>query len=502
MLRQLQLGQSEREIAGDLSVSRKTVAKYRRWAEKTGLLGAGALPEAQEIAQKLKGPDGFSSPGPASVVEPYRPIVLQLRQQRVEMRAIHQILREQHGFAGSYSALKRFVRSVEPRGPEPVVRVETEPGEEAQVDFGYAGPLPDPVTGKLRATWIFVMTLSWSRHQYVERVWDQSIGTWLACHVHAFEFFGGVPNKIKIDNLKAGIAKAIYRDPVLTQAYRELAEHYQFVVSPCRVRTPQHKGKVESGVHYVKRNALAGREFPSLLLWNEYLLRWVVEVAGQREHGTTHERPLERFDTGERVRLRPLPPARYELTLFKKATLHPDCHVVFEKAFYSAPYRLIGEKLLLKATPQRVEIYCENERIASHPRALRPGTRQTNPDHLPPAKVEGLMTTPQRVRERAAAIGPSTAEVVERLLQERPLDRLRAAQGIVKLRDRFGASRLEAACRRALAFEDLSYGTIKRILEKGMEQAPVEAADRGPVPQTAVFARSVKEILSEDLGWN
>jgi hypothetical protein len=253
----------------------------------------------------------------------------------------------------------------------------------------------------------------------------------------------------------------------------------------------------------VKGNALAGRTFRDRAEGNAHLQRWVIEVAGQRDHGTTHEKPLVRFETTERAALRPLPPVRYELSIWKKAKLHPDCHAVFERSYYSGPHRLIGETLWMRATPWRVELYHEHERVASHERAAKPGTRRTNPDHLPPAKVAGLMATPILVREQAAATGPATAEMIERLLGERPLDRLRGAQGILRFRERFGSARVEAACRRALLYEDVSYNTIKRILKLGLDHEPCETLDRGAVPRTAVHARPASEILPSGGGsWN
>lgn len=495
VLRRLRLGETARQVARDLGLARGTVAKYRRWAEEEGLLVAEGLADPAEMIRRLQKYQAAEQPGPDSIVEPHREKVKQLRLVGVHMRAIHQVLRDLHGFTGSYSAIRRFVWKLEPHTPEAMVRVETMPGEEAQVDFGYVGRMADPTSGELRKTWAFVMTLGFSRHQYVELVPDQSIATWLRCHVNAFEAFGGVPERIVLDNLKAAIVKGVLHDPVLTRAYRDLAEHYGFLVSPCRPRTPQHKGKVERGVGYVKGNALAGRTFRDRTEANEHVQRWVIEVAGQRDHGTTHEKPLERFETTERAALGPLPADRYELVTWKKAKLHPDCHVVFERSYYSAPHRLIGQTLWVRATPWRVELYHEHERVASHERATKSGTWRRHDDHLPPEKLVGLMATPSFVRERAAAVGTATVEVVERMLAERPLDRLRAAQGLLRFGERFGTARLEAACRRALAYESVSYGAIKRILARGLDREPVETADRGPVPRTAVYARPACEIL-------
>jgi transposase len=501
IIRRVRLGQKDRQIARELGQARKTVAKYRRWAQAHDLLTADALADPQEIFTRLKTAEGDAAPGPDSVVEPYRAVVVAKRDEGVEIRALYQILRDHHDYRGSYSALKRFVRRLEARTPEAYCRVETPPGQEAQVDFGHAGRMVDPVSGRLSPAWVFVMTLSFSRHQYIEFVADQSIGTWLACHVAAFESFGGVVERVVIDNLKAGVARAVWLDPVLTRAYRDLAEHYGFVVAPCQVRTPRHKGKVESGVHYVKRNCLAGRTFADRNAANEHGRRWVVEVAGQRDHGTTHRRPLQQFETIEKPALGPLPATRYELTTWKQAKLHPDCHVVFEKSYYSAPHRLIGQTLWVKATPKRVEIHHDHERVATHPRAVQPGQRLTSPTHLPPAKLAGLMATPALLRQKAAAVGPATSELIEQLLGDRPLDRLRTAQGILRLQQRHGPARLEAACRRALSYATISYPVIKRILERGLEVQAADVVERGPIPSTAVFARPASDILGAKR-WN
>lgn len=492
MIRRFRLGEKDRQIARDLGVARNTVAGYRQWAKQQNLLEGSELPDPAAIEQALEATTPAREPGPASCVEKYRAIVVEKREKGVEMKALLRILRE-HGFEGSYSALRRFVKRIERRAPDTFVRVETAPGQEAQVDFGYVGEFFDLLSGQWRKAWVFVMTLSFSRHQYVEIVFDQKVETWIDLHIRAFEAFGGCVERVVIDNLKAGIVKAVVHDAQAQRSYRELAEHYGFLISPCRPRTARLKGKVESGVRYVKRNALAGRTFASVQEANDYLGRWVKEVAGERDHGTTHEPPLVRFEE-ERPALRPLPQSRYEIVVWKRAKLHPDCHVVFEYSYYSAPYRLVGQELWIRATPRRVEIYHDFERTATHPRATRKGQRLTIEDHLPPEKIEGLLAEPVRIRSLASKVGAATAELIDHLLGERPLDRLRTAQAILGLGRRHGLERLEAACRRALAFNDTRYHTIRRILKDGYDLEPVGPVEAGPLPKTAVFARSITEL--------
>jgi transposase len=424
--------------------------------------------------------------------------VAKLRREGVEIAAIHQRLTER-GYTGSYSSVYRFVRNLEPRTPDVAVRVETPPGEEAQVDFGYAGQMVDPGTGELRRTWMFVMTLSWSRHQYVEFVFDQKVGTWLRLHRNAFAFFRGVPERIVIDNLKAGIRRVCPDEPLAQQSYRECAEHYGFLISPCRPRTPRHKGKVEKGgIHYVKRNFLGGREPTTLTQANRDVRHWALTVAGERVHGTTKERPLERFEL-ERRALRPLPDAPYDMAVWKEVKLHRDCYLVFDQAYYSAPFRLVGQKLRVRGGSREVQIFTPDyQLVATHPRAQRPGRRQTHPDHLPPHKVPGLMLTRDACRQQASATGPATRQVVDGMLDHRPEDRLRTAGRLLRLGDCFGLERLEMACARALRFGDPAYMTIKRILEQGLDLEELPVTDT-PSPALA-FARPAAELVGHLAG--
>jgi transposase len=500
ILRLVKLGKSNRSIASAMKIDRKTVGKYRVWAEELDLLDR-ELPSREELHRLLE--ESWPSQRPpqnTSTVAPFHDIVVELREQKVEIAAIHQRLVDDHHYGGSYSAVWRYVNTLEPQRPDVVVRVEVKPGEEGQVDFGSAGQMIDPKTGELRRAWVFVMTLSWSRHQYVEFVFDQKIETWLLLHRHAFEFFGGVPERIVLDNLKAAIVKACWEDPQVQRAYRECAEHYGFLIAPCRVGTPEHKGKVEQGgVHYVKRNFLAGRKPMLLTDANQAGLRWVERVAGQRRHGTTKQKPLVRFEGVEAEALQPLPVSPYEPATWKQVKLHRDCYVVFEQAYYSAPHQLVGQTLWVRGGARTVELYSqEHQRVATHDRARQPGDRITNLNHLPPEKLPGLMLTRPICREQAAAIGPATSEVVEGLLNHRPEDRLRTAGRLLGLAQRFTPERLEAACRRALHFDDPAYTTIKRILEQELDAEPLPAP---PPPAPArTFVRNAQEFARTFLG--
>ncbi len=503
ILRRTRAGESERAIARALSVGRPTVRKYRSWGMKMGLL-EGELPSTPELHALLQStiPEA-APPQTISAVEPHREVVLRWREQGVETQAIYQRLRDDHAFSGSYAAVWRFVRHLEPVTPDVTVRIEVKPGVEAQVDFGYVGLIWDPVRKQWRKAWVFVMTLSYSRHQYVELVFDQTVTTWLKLHVHAFEYFGGVPQRIVLDNLKAAIIKACFEDPTVQRSYRELAEYYNFLIAPCRPATPEHKGKVESGVHYVKRNFLAGQSFADINQANAKVLVWVERVAGQRIHGTTKTKPLVRFSECEQAALLPLPTSAYDLAVWKEATVHRDCYVVFENAYYSAPFRLAGQKVWVRGGLSSVGIYVDYHLVATHLRATELGQRVTNLDHLPPYKVAGLTQTREVCQEQAAQIGCNTAEVVARLLAERPVDRLPMVHRILSLSKTYGPVRLERACARALHFEDYRARTIRQILLNGLDLAALPAF-LDLESAKPFFARAPEDLLPGlgGLSWN
>ena len=498
LLRHLQQNQSNRAVHRALGLSRETVAKYRQWAEKEGLL-SGPLPSLADLQTRLQASLPSAPPQTVSTVEPYRAVVVKLREEGLEIEALYQRLREGHGYTGKYSSVWRFVRALEPKRPDAVVRVEVAPGEEAQVDFGAAGRLFDPQQQKVRKAWIFVMTLSFSRHQYVEIVFDQTVPTWLELHRHAFEFFGGVPQRVVLDNLKAAITQACVDDPQVQRAYWDCAEHYHFLIRPCRVATPEHKGKVENGVRYVTRNFLAGRDYTTpqhhVQQANQDARRWVTEVAGVRRHGTTKRQPLEQFTAIEQARLQPLPAEPFEAVMWKQVKLHRDCYVVFDNAYYSAPHRAIGELLWVCGTAKKVQIYREFELLATHSRATQPGQRQTLLDHLPPEKVAGLTLTPQACLDRAAQIGPYTAEAMTLLLAERPVDRLRAVHRLLTQAEKEGAARFERACARALAYHAVTVRTLHNILTSGVADLPEVGLRPEAAPEWPTHARPVNDLV-------
>lgn len=512
LLRRLRAGESRNAIVRAMHLSPNTVTTYRRWAEQQQLL-TGTLPDLMTLDQLREQTVEHRPRHPnESSLASYRTEVAELVEQGYKPRVIWRMLHRQHPeqFNGSESALRRLVKSVRASQPPAVtMRLETTPGEVAQADFGFIGYLRHPQTQQPCKAWVFVMTLAWSRHQYAEIVGDQTTPTWLLCHQHAFEYFSGAPQRVVLDNLKAAIIQAytVDHDPEVQQSYRECAEHYHFLIDPCLPRKPQHKGKVErGGVGYLKQSFVPLLlEGATLTEANQQLRQWLFHTAGLRVHGTTHETPLSRFEHTERAALQPLPSTAYDPAVWKSCKLHRDCHVTFEKSYYSAPYRFVGQKLWIRAGLQEVRLFTERfELVATHSRASHVGQRFTQPDHLPTGKAQALTLTRQTCQGQADAIGPSTAQVIAELLASRPIDRFRSAVLILHLAERYTPTRLEAACTLALAHGDANCRTLQRILRDGLETTPLPVA---PAVSTEplTFARNSAELAEAILGgtpWN
>jgi transposase len=502
IIRHIREGRSDRQVAKDLGVDRRTVKRYRDWAQRERML-TGDLPDSESLLKilDLTMPEKMP-PQNSSKADPYRFRIKELLEQKVKVTAIYDRLREE-GYQGSYASVLRLARQIEPKPIDVCVRKECQPGEEAEVDFGYVGMLKDH-EGNLRKAWAFVMVLGWSRYAYVEFVFDQKVATWLNCHRNALAFFGGVPLRVVIDNLKSGITQAVWDDPQIQMAYRECAEYYGFLILPCRPATPEHKGKVEGGVGYVKGRFMGGRGPMSLAQANQEVRKWCQEQAGLRIHGTTKEQPRRQFEEVEQKRLKPLPVTPYDLAIWKKAKLHRDCHIVFEGSYYSAPFRLVGQSLWVCGGTRQVRLFNEKyELVATHERAEKPGSRQTHRDHYPPEKLPGLERTREGCLAQATELGPAIQQVVEQILADPVMERLHQAGRLLGLSEKYGSQRLNDACQRALGFGDPAYKTVKGILQKQLEQ--IEASTPVHLPPAHAFCRQPEELvgaLAEVQSWN
>ena len=297
------------------------------------------------------------------------------------------------------------------------------------------------------------------------------------------------------DNLKAAVLQALVHDPILGEAYRRMALYYGFLISPTIPHTPRHKGKVENGVHYVKRNFFAGQEFVDIQIANTHLRDWILNTAGVRKHGTTSEAPLRLFHETEKACLQLLPVQPFQLMDIHMVKVHPDCHVVINRSFYSVPFGYVGQELAAHVSENFVEIYNGQDLVTTHPRCTRAGQWQTRMEDYPPAKAAYLIRTPLYCKNLATKIGPSTLNVVEQLLADRPLDRLRSVQAILQLEESVGSKRLEAACARAAHFGDVRYRQIKLILNAALDCEPLPQTQPAKPELSHTFARRGEEFF-------
>ena len=495
VIHRMRMGETDRAIARSKLMGRLKCAHVRAVADENGWLEETPLPDDKILAEAFKKPSPNTTQ--TSQCKPYEKQIKKWVEAGIQGTTIHRALVEQFGFAGSYSSVRRHLRKIDKAKPDTTCMLDFAPGEAVQVDFGKGPDITDAFTGQKSKTWIFVMTLCFSRHMYAEIITDQKVPTWLACHRRAFEFFNGIPHKVIIDNAKCAITRACYRDPEVQRSYGELAEGYGFLISPCPPRDPKKKGRVESGVKYVKKNFVPLRQFRSLTDASQQLKIWLMETAGNRIHGTTRQKPLTMFAETEKLMLQPLPDVPPQLAQWTQVKVHGNCHVQFEKSYYSAPFRLVRQQLWLKATDNTVKLYRELKLVAVHPRLKKPGSKSTIDEHLPPEALAYKMQDPQWCLKQAKEIGSHCHQFIRELFADRVLDNLRAAQGVVGLKKKYGPARLEAACRRALFFGNPKYRTVKSILSQGLDQVPVEN-DQVPLSSTytssARFLRAAAEL--------
>ena len=345
-------------------------------------------------------------------------------------------------------------------------------------------PIVDRTTGEIRQAQIFVAVLGASNYTYAEATWTQGLDDWLMAHVRAFAFFGGVPEIVVPDNLKAGVQAAHRYEPDLNPSYADLAAHYGVAVIPARACKPRDKAKVEAGVLVVERWILARlrhRSLFGLAELNQVLGEWLAALnhrAFQKLSGSRREW----FETLEQPALRPLPAEPYEFARWKKARVNIDYHIEAERHYYSVPYTLVRQEVDVRLTATTVEVFHHRQRMAGYRRDPRPGRYTTVTAHMPKAHREYAEWTPERLVRWADQTGPSTAALVERILATRPHPQqgYRSCLGILRLGKTYGADRLEAACRRALAIGGFSYKSVDSILKRGLDQQPLP----DPTPST------------------
>jgi transposase len=477
-------GRSKNEIAGSLGLSRNTVRKYVAAAEAAGMT-PGGLAVSQERWGELAR-EWFPELADTSLRQVTWPAIAGHRDYIVEQLAagvtvstIHQRLRDERGLAVSVASLRRYVAANLPeevrRSQVTVLRlVPAEPGAEAQIDYGQLGRWLDPRTGRRHVVNAFAMVLCCSRHMFVRPVISMDRHAWTECHVEAFGFFGGVPGRLVPDNLKTGVDRPDLYDPRINRSYAELAAHYGCLVDPARSRKPKDKAQVERPMPYIRDSFWRGREFTSVEQMQSEAVRWSAGVAGQRScRPLDGAAPAAVFQAVEKDALAPLPRAPFVLADWSRCKVGPDIHASVARVLYSIPWQHIGKTLDVRLTSSMAQFFDHGELVKTHVRKLR--GKQTDLSDYPPEKIAFHMRTPAWCRNKAAETGPACAALIGGLLEENALYRLRAAQGVLHLADKYQPGRLEAACAKAAAAGDPSYRTVKGILAAGTEQTPVIA---------------------------
>jgi len=493
-------GRPKAVIAESLGVDPKTIRKYVKLAEDAGLSpGAQALSreEWSELVRSFSPElvDARRRSLTRKVIEPYRPRIEEMLETNT-ITTVHQRLRDEHGLSVGITSFRRYCWVEFPdeanRDKVTVARPDVEAGDEAQIDYGFLGTFPDPVTQKLRRVWAFVMVLAFSRHMFVRPVLKMDQASWTATHVAAFSYFGGAPRRLVSDNLKTGVLKADIYDPKLNKSYAELAAHYGCLLDPARALKPKDKPRVERQMPYVRDSFYRGRNFTAEAEMAAGALKWCTEVAGMRRHRSLEgAAPLRVFMADELGVLLPLPLLPFELATWSSPKVGPDCYVKVGRALYSVSWHHIGKNLDARQGQRTVEMF-ENGKVVKTWARIEKG-RQTDYGDYPPEKVAFFMKNPAWCRHRASELGGAVAEVIAGFLRDGALHNLRSAQGVIRLADKYGPVRLEAACRRAVEVGDPGYRTIKGILVAGTE---TECENRASVPEAPAHLHGQQSLFS------
>jgi len=512
-------GKSNRAISRTLGVDRGTVAKILSqiqnqppvWKAPTGSGDAptGFLaidPASEDSSTHVSESDAAksaasittnasSSPdsvpvlaGSRSECQPYRDEIVRKLEQGLTAQRIWQDLIDEYGFAARYPSVRRYVAKLQQKTPQLVRRMEVAAGEEAQIDFGTGAWITstDPATGKTtrRRSWVFRIVLSHSRKAYSEAVYHQSTEAFIGALENSFRYFGGVPKTLVIDNLKAAVKQADWYDPEIHPKLQSFAQHYGTVFLPTKPYTPEHKGKVEAGVKYVKNNGLKGHAFASLNAENKHLLEWETRVADTRLHGTTKQQVRQHFEHIERPALQALPVERFPFFHEKRRSVNRDGHCEVAKAYYSAPPEFVGRDIWVRWDSRLVRLFNDKwEQVAVHARA-EPGKFRTDSSHIPKKKVSCIERGANVLLKQLAIVGPSVKDWSEAMLQARGVEGIRVLQGLKVLTSKHNATALNAACETAMTYGALRLRTIRKLLKRKGEvqqQKQFEFLEEHPV---------------------
>lgn len=414
--------------------------------------------------------------GSRSECEAHREEIIRKLEQGLTAQRIWQDLVDAYGFDAKYHSVRRYVAKLQQKTPQLVRRMEVAAGDEAQIDFGTGAwiTFTDAATGKTsrRRSWVFRIVLSHSRKAYSEAVYHQSTEAFISALENSFRYFGGVPKTLVIDNLKAAVKRADWYDPEIHPKLQSFAAHYGTVILPTKPYTPEHKGKVEAGVKYVKNNGLKGHEFTSLDAENKHLLEWEDRVADTRLHGTTKQQVRQRFEQLERPALLPLPVERFPFFHEGRRSVNRDGHIEVAKSYYSAPPEFVGRDVWVRWDSRLVRLFNEKwEQLAVHART-EPGRFRTDSKHIPKKRVSCIERGANVLLKELAIVGNAVKDWSEAMLQARGVEGIRVLQGLKALASKHDATAINAACETAFSYGALRLRTIRQLLKTSSEAKP------------------------------
>lgn len=502
-----QQGWSFTRIARELGIHRQTVASYVQAKSKSTEAPPGSAdskpskaPPGSADSKSTEAPRDSGLPEVGrSACDPFRQAIQEKLEAGLHARRIYQDLVTEHGYDGSYWSVMRFVRRLGQSRPLPFRRVECAAGEEAQVDFGSGAPV---VTreGRRRRTHVFRIVLSHSRKGYSEAVFRQTTENFIRCLENAFHHFGGCVKTLVIDNLRAAVTKADWYEPEIHPKLRSFCQHYGVIVLPTRPYMPRHKGKVEAGVKYVKRNALQARQFGSLEEQNEFLLHWETTVADTRIHGTTKQQVARLFETAERAALRPLPLERFPCFQERQHSVHRDGHVQVEGAYYSVPPEYFRRTVWVRWDQRLVRIFNHQlEEIRIHVKQQTKGRFSTHPADIAPEKISGMERGTEWLLRRANTIGQHADRWAQETIRSRGIEGIRAVIGLLSLADRHPCPSIDQACEIALSYGAYQLKNVRHLLKhQAPKQEQLEFMQEHPIIRSMdVYGELVRDSLRQ-----
>ena len=400
-----------------------------------------------------------------SLFDPYQKQIKEWIKKKVSILRQFEMLTQTYGIHSTYVNLCKYIQARFPKQREAFGVQVSKPGEVAELDFGYLGMFPGPLD-KLVKTYGLAVILPYSKLDFYAITYDQKLETLVSELESAFSYFGGVPKRLKVDNMKTAILKNQHYDLEFNQDFLEFAYHYNTVVIPCTPCSPEQKGTVESGIKYLQGNFIAGRTFTTSSDMKHQLQEWMDTYANKRVHGTTGKIPEEMFWNEEAGCLQPLPDSSFSFFNRSIRTVAQNCHIHFENNYYSVPACLVGKDVTVRFNASLVRIVFEGKQIALHHKASGIGNYVTNRCHLPDYKVYSQTEYQQKAEEQMAAIGEFTHEYFRFLLETKDSYWFRSVRVILGLAEEYGNEAVNKALKRAIYYKVTDLTTIKNILKK------------------------------------